>query len=92
LSDGNTYQINDPGPHEVVVDPGGVVYFGFGWLASNPPDGNDVGCVQSASARARLPGSDVTLRAPAQLATPICPTGGSVTAIAERGAFTIATP
>ena len=51
MSDGNTYQINDPGPHEVVVDPGGVVYFGFGWLASNPPDGNHVGCVQSASAR-----------------------------------------
>ncbi|MDQ1460836.1 MAG: hypothetical protein QOI08_2320, partial [Actinomycetota bacterium] len=92
LSDGNTYQINDPVPHEVVVDPGGVVYFGFGWLASNPPNGNHVGCVQSASARARLPGSDVPLRAPAQLATPICATGGSVTAIAERGAFTIATP
>jgi hypothetical protein len=76
----------------VVVPPGGVVYFGFGWLASKPPDGNLVGCVHAAGARVRLPGSDVTLTAPAQLGTPICPTGGSVTAIAQRSAFTIGQP
>ena len=31
----------------------------------------------------------VFLALPADLGTPICPTGGSVTAIAERGVFTI---
>jgi hypothetical protein len=92
MSNGEAFQINDPGPHQVVVQPGGVVYFGFGWLASTQPDGSLVGCIHAAGARARLPGSDVTLTAPANLGTPICPTGGSVTAIAERGAFTIGKP
>jgi len=72
MRDGDTYQVNDPGPKLVTVPPGEAVYFGFGYVATNG-DGNTNGCVAPASARVQLPGSDVWLTAPVRLGTPICP-------------------
>jgi hypothetical protein len=91
ISHGGAYQLNDPGPRDVTVAPGETVYFGFGWVDTNPGNGDTNGCVYSARAVVRVPGSAVPLTTPARLSNVICG-AGSVTAFAPRAAFTIATP
>lgn len=93
IGNGNAYQLNDPGPHQVTVQPHQSVYFGFGWSRQNP-NGDGKGCVYVARARVLVPNSDQSLTAAAPLnSAPFCPqSGGSVTAIAARMAFTITTP
>jgi Protein of unknown function (DUF4232) len=91
IGNGNSYQLNDPGPHVTAVEPGGSVFFGFGWTDSNPPDGNHTGCVHATRARVRLPTSAAWMATTAQL-DPILCDGGSVTAIATRASFIIAVP
>jgi hypothetical protein len=89
---GSSYQVNDPGPHMVTVQPGESTYFGFGWVDVNQPDGTDNGCVRIAQARVLAPNTDLSLTTAARLRSLLCGAGGNVTAIAPRDAFTIATP
>jgi hypothetical protein len=85
----SAYQINDPGPRRDVVQPGGTVYFGFGWVNVNEADnGSTNGCFSIASVRVSVLGSHASLRATAHLNSVFCPSSGAVTAIAPRNAFT----
>jgi hypothetical protein len=92
---GSTFQIIDPGPHVIAIQPGQSVYFGLGYaLFNRDAAGNEnmVGCTHSGSGTAVLPNTDTAVSAVAQLSLPVCPVGGSVTAIAAAGAFMPATP
>jgi len=92
MGHGGSYQLNDPRPHVVTVQPGANAYFGFGWVDVNQPDGTTNGCVRVAQARVLAPNTDVSLTTAARLGSLLCGGGGNVTAIAPRLAFTIATP
>jgi Protein of unknown function (DUF4232) len=93
IGNGNAYQVNDPGPHTVTVQPGQSVYFGFGWVRQNP-NGDGIGCVYVARVSALVLGTGQWLSTPAALNDAfVCPqSGASVTAIAPGAAFTITTP
>jgi hypothetical protein len=84
----SAYQINDPGPRRVVVQPGATVYFGFGWTNANQSEGGSAkGCFSIANVRVLIPASPVSMRTAARLNSVFCPPYGAVTAIAPRAAF-----
>ncbi len=90
VRDGPSYQIGDPGPHPVVLTPGGSAYFGYGWSDVTQPEGSPVGCVNTVQVRSIPPGSETPLEATAQLPS-VCPGGyPSVTAVALQSAFAAA--
>jgi len=89
---GGAYQLNDPGPLTATVQPGDSAYFGFGWVDVNVPDGNTNGCVSITRVRVLLPNIKVSLKAAARLSSLVCPSSGSVTAIAPRARFTVGMP
>jgi len=89
---GGAYLLNDPGPHTLTLRPGETAYFGFGWSAVNQPGGDVRGCTYATRERVVIPGSDVSVATRANLSSPICGRTSSVTAIAPRNAFKIATP
>jgi hypothetical protein len=90
VREGDSYQISDPGPHDVVLAPDTSAFFGFGWGAVTPPDGTTVGCVHTVDVKSVPPGSEVALEAPAALPS-VCPGGSpSVTAVALAPAFAAA--
>ena len=90
---GDSYQINDPGVHPIVVQPRQSAYFGFGWTDVNYPDGGtETGCVSVVSVAVIVPGTQLPLNASAPLGELFCPPGGTVTAIAPRSAFTPSSP
>jgi hypothetical protein len=93
IRDSNAYQFNDPGPHTVSVRPHRRVYFGFGWVRMEP-DGSAKGCVYISRVHLLVPGGDEWLTAAASLNDAwFCPqSGGQVSAIAARTAFTITAP
>jgi hypothetical protein len=93
IRNGGAYMTNDPGPHPVVVQPGGRAYFGFAWGdVNNREGGTTKGCVSIARLRVFVPAISVSLATAAPLSPLFCPPGGSVTAIAAREAFKVATP
>src|SRR5439155_24617214 len=67
IGHGGSYQVNDPGPHVVTIQPGKSVYFGFGWIDVNQRGGGTNGCVSADGARVIVPNTDVSLTTTARL-------------------------
>ena len=95
-SRGSSYQINDPGPHTVALSPGGSAYFGVGWGDYDVVRQTTQGCIDTARIASVPPNTFSPLYADAALRS-ICPEGGglprvTITAVAAKSAFTIASP
>jgi hypothetical protein len=96
VSRGGSYEINDPGPHTVVLPPRQVAYFGVGWGDFDMVNGTSQGCIDVARVASVPPNQYTALYTTATLNS-ICPEGGGtpkveVTAVALKSAFTIASP
>jgi Protein of unknown function (DUF4232) len=83
--DGNNYEILDPGVRPVVLAPGGMAYFGIGWVVITL-SGSPAGCMDATSARAKPPGLQKSLTTLAQLET-VCPGLLKTTAVGSMSAF-----
>lgn len=87
VRNGGSYQISDPGPHAVVLEPNTSAFFGFGWGNVTPPNGTNAGCVNTVEVRSVPPGSQLPLQTTAQLPS-VCPGGyPSVTVVALAPVF-----
>jgi Protein of unknown function (DUF4232) len=94
VSRGDSYQINDPGPHVVPLSPGQSAYFGVGWGDYDAVKDTAKGCINAARVVSVPPNTFSALYTDATL-TSICPEGGgtprvTITAVAPKSAFTIA--
>ncbi len=95
-SRGGSYQINDPGPHRVSLSPGQSAYFGVGWGDFDVIKDTTEGCIDTARIASVPPDLFSALSTVADLSR-ICPEGGgiprvTITAVAPKSAFTIASP
>lgn len=95
-SRGASYQINDPGPHLVLLSPGESAYFGVGWGDFDVVKQTTQGCIDTARIASVPPNTFSALYTDAALRS-ICPEGGgiprvTITALAPKSAFTIASP
>ncbi len=96
VSYGASYQINDPGPHNVPLSPGQSAYFGVGWGDYDAVRDTTHGCINTTRVVSDPPNTNSALSTSATL-TSICPEGGgspkvTLTAVAPKGAFDIASP
>jgi hypothetical protein len=80
------YQIDDPGPQPVSLEPGGVAYFGFGWTIVNESN-SSAECPRAREARAIPPDTTTQLRTNVIFQDDVCPPNGIVTAIGTRDSF-----
>lgn len=85
LHRGRPMGMTDPGPNQVTLAPGTVVYFGFGYS-----DEGNAGepCYQVGSVKSAPPNDTGILTAAAPLQAPFCGTFGEVAAVGAKGAFT----
>jgi hypothetical protein len=96
VTQGSSYEIDDPGPHVVTLAPGQAAYFGVGWAVFDMVDSTSQGCVDTFEVASVPPHASSALRTTAGLHD-ICPEGGglpkvTVTAVAPKSAFTVSSP